>query len=79
MGQKQKISTDKKALIKAAKIICDLKSGTCPIHEPNFFGCPRACTEEIRPWQCWVTYLVALSGNTTTTEPADNLPLQHAA
>ena len=79
MIQKGEISTDKKALIKAAKIICDLKSGTCPINEPDFLACPHACTEEIRPWQCWVTYLMALSGDTTATEPADSLPLQHAA
>ncbi|WPD23239.1 MAG: hypothetical protein Q3M24_05660 [Candidatus Electrothrix aestuarii] len=45
------------ALEKAAKMICDLKSGLCPMREKRFSGCPWACTENTRPWQCWVAYL----------------------
>jgi len=52
------------ALEKAAKMICNLKSGLCPMREENFSGCPRACTEDTRPWQCWVAYL-----NEPTTQP----------
>ncbi|WP_457573238.1 hypothetical protein [Desulfolithobacter sp.] len=46
-----------KALEKAAKLICTLKCGLCPIREPDFSGCPFTCTEDIRPWQCWVRHL----------------------
>lgn len=49
------------ALVKAAKIICNLKCGLCPIREENFPGCPCACSEDIRPWQCWVAYLQEIS------------------
>jgi hypothetical protein len=45
------------ALEKAAKMICNLKCGLCPIREESFSGCPWTCTEETRPWQCWVAYL----------------------
>lgn len=55
---KKYISIEEKALIKAAKIICDLNSGRCPMHEPDFSGCPHNCSEDIRPWQCWVAYLI---------------------
>ncbi len=57
-----KRSLESKALVKAAKIICELKSGLCPIREEDFSGCPFACTEDIRPWQCWVAYLTAHAG-----------------
>jgi hypothetical protein len=55
--QKKKEKTMELALEKAAKIICNMKSGLCPMREENFSGCPWACTEDIRPWQCWVAYL----------------------
>lgn len=49
------------ALIKAAKIICNLKCGLCPMREDSFSGCPCTCSEDIRPWQCWVAYLKEIS------------------
>lgn len=45
------------ALKKAAKIICGLKCGLCPMREENFSGCPYPCTEDVRPWQCWVEHI----------------------
>ena len=51
------------ALEKAAKIICGLKCGLCPIREENFSGCPVACHEDIRPWQCWVAHLREIALN----------------
>ncbi len=45
------------ALEKAAKIICTMKCGLCPLREENFSGCPDICTEQTRPWRCWVAYL----------------------
>ena len=70
-------TVEERALIKAAKLICDLKSGLCPMHEPDFIGCPHACTEDVRPWRCWVIYLTILSQcqNKTKTIP----PLKQAA
>jgi hypothetical protein len=55
--QVNKEKTTEVALEKAAKMICNLKSGLCPMREENFPGCPWQCTEDIRPWQCWVAYL----------------------
>ncbi|MBC8318521.1 MAG: hypothetical protein H8E41_11490 [Desulfobulbaceae bacterium] len=44
------------ALEKAAKVVCNLKCGLCPIHEDGFSGCPYDCREEILPWQCWAAH-----------------------
>jgi hypothetical protein len=49
------------ALIHAAKIICNLKCGLCPMQEDNFSDCTYTCNEDIRPWQCWVAYLKEIS------------------
>ena len=51
-----------KALEKAAKKICNLQCGRCPIQEADFAGCSGACHDEIRPWQCWVGHFKKLSG-----------------
>ena len=56
MMQENKEKNTELALEKAAKMICNLKSGLCPMREEHFSGCPWACTEDIRPWQCWVVY-----------------------
>ena len=52
-------NSDAWALEKAAKMICSLKCGLCPMREKDFQGCPYECTEEIRPWRCWVAHLRA--------------------
>ncbi|MBU0946741.1 MAG: hypothetical protein KJ804_06375 [Proteobacteria bacterium] len=70
-------SIEEKALIKAAKLICTLKSGVCPMYEPDFLGCPRTCNEEIRPWQCWVVYLTTIVRNKERTHT--KRPLRRAA
>ena len=43
------------ALEGAAKYICTIKCGMCPMAVEQF-PCPQACTLEVRPWQCWVVY-----------------------
>lgn len=48
-----------KALARAAKYVCNLRCGLCPMREPDFKGCPTACSEETRPWQCWVAHFKA--------------------
>ncbi|BCO10242.1 hypothetical protein GF1_26180 [Desulfolithobacter dissulfuricans] len=65
-----------KALEKAAKLICSLKCGLCPIREPDFSGCPFACTEDIRPWQCWVRHLKDRSA--TPHPPEKTRPGDHS-
>ena len=47
---------DELALEKAAKKICTLKCGLCPVREEDFAGCPVVCHEDIKPWQCWVAH-----------------------
>lgn len=74
---KRYVSIEKKALIKAAKLICNLKSGVCPLYEPDFSGCPRPCNEDIRPWQCWVVHLTTLVSNKKRTQTES--PLRRAA
>lgn len=43
------------ALEVAAKYICTMKFGMCPMAVEQF-QCPQICTMDIRPWQCWVAY-----------------------
>ncbi|PLX50833.1 MAG: hypothetical protein C0613_02025 [Desulfobulbaceae bacterium] len=52
---------NEQALEKAAKKICNLKCGLCPLQEEDFRGCPVACHEEVRPWQCWVAHFKCLA------------------
>ena len=49
------------ALEKAAKMICGLQYGRCPVKEEQFAGCPVTCHEDIRPWQCWVSHFRSMA------------------
>jgi hypothetical protein len=49
------------ALEKAAKMICTMKLGACPLQEDNFSGCVSNCHADVLPWQCWVAHLVNIS------------------
>jgi hypothetical protein len=51
------IHCDGYALEKAAKMICSLKCGLCPMREKDFAGCPSECSENTKPWRCWIAYL----------------------
>ena len=51
------------ALEKAAKVICNLKCGFCPVQEENFTGCPDECHETTLPWKCWVFHLKQMAAN----------------
>jgi hypothetical protein len=55
MAPKQTIDFDDLALERAAKYICTLKSGMCPMTEENF-TCRTECDLETRPWQCWIDF-----------------------
>lgn len=82
MAPKQTIDFDDLALEMAAKYICTLKSGMCPMTEENF-TCRTECDLETRPWQCWIDFFKKKTGPTTETtddpaeeyrDPADDLP-----
>ncbi|MCK9293909.1 MAG: hypothetical protein M0P70_02405 [Desulfobulbaceae bacterium] len=49
-----------KALEKAAKYICTIKCGLCPMVVENI-PCPQECNLETLPWQCWFAYFRAQS------------------
>ena len=44
-----------RALEDAAKYICTMRCGLCPMAAEGF-PCPQPCSEETRPWQCWIAY-----------------------
>lgn len=46
---------DISALEKAAKYICTMLDGQCPMAQENI-PCPTECTTQTIPWQCWVRY-----------------------
>jgi hypothetical protein len=43
------------AIEDAAKYICTMKCGMCPMAVEQF-PCPQPCTLEVLPWQCWIAY-----------------------
>lgn len=43
------------ALEKAAKYICTLLDGLCPMAAEGH-ACPTECTLDTVPWQCWISY-----------------------
>ncbi|MEW6426671.1 MAG: hypothetical protein AB1568_01415 [Thermodesulfobacteriota bacterium] len=46
---------DALALEKAAKYICTLRCGRCPMVVEHF-PCPRECDLDTAAWQCWVVF-----------------------
>ena len=52
------------ALEQAAKYICSLQWGKCPM-AVNKFPCPEVCGADTRPWKCWISYFLHLSQNTS--------------
>ena len=59
--EKKNAAVPETALVKAAKIIDNLKCGLCPMQEDNFTNCSRTWNEDVRSWQCWVSYLKEIS------------------
>ena len=55
------IILEKSALEKAAKYICTLKCGLCPMVEEGF-SCKTECDTETRPWRCWVEFFKETTG-----------------
>lgn len=56
------------ALEKAAKYICTMKCGLCPMVVENF-TCHYECTMETRPWKCWMHYFTAASSLGLSSSP----------
>jgi hypothetical protein len=54
-GNMTECETELKALEKAAKYICTMKCGLCPMVVENI-PCPQQCDLETAPWRCWFAY-----------------------
>lgn len=52
------MSTEAAQLEKAAKYLCTLLDGMCPMAVESY-PCPTDCTIDTAPWQCWVVYFQA--------------------
>ncbi len=61
MATKQTIDFSDLALERAAKYICTLKSGMCPMTEEKF-TCRAECDLETLPWQCWIDFFKQRTG-----------------
>jgi hypothetical protein len=55
MKRMNRFYADKNALEKAAKYICTLKCGLCPMVVEGFH-CEFKCSLETMPWKCWRYY-----------------------
>jgi hypothetical protein len=66
MDQKKQLDDEKFALENAAKYICNLKCGLCPLIAEGF-NCEFDCNLETVPWKCWRFYFrqIALKGSET--------------
>ena len=60
MAQKKTKNAQTRALEKAAKYVCTMKCGLCPLVVEQY-PCPRRCTLATKPWQCWLAYFAGLS------------------
>ena len=47
-----------KALEIAAKYLCNLLDGRCPLAVEKY-PCPTECGPETLPWRCWINYFQA--------------------
>ena len=54
MDEKIFLLSDGQALEKAAKYICNLKDGLCPMVVEKM-ECRTVCTLDTLPWKCWLT------------------------
>ncbi|MBU0663026.1 MAG: hypothetical protein KJ990_00630 [Proteobacteria bacterium] len=55
MAPESKKRRSTKALEDAAKYICTIKCGMCPMAVEKF-TCPYTYSVEVRPWQYWIAY-----------------------
>jgi hypothetical protein len=51
--EENSVLADRQALEKAAKYICNLKDGLCPMVVEKI-ECRTVCTLETLPWECWL-------------------------
>lgn len=55
MNNGRDIRTDENAFERAAKYICTIQCGRCPMIVEKF-PCPKTCDLETLAWQCWMAY-----------------------
>ena len=53
MNNESSYDADAKALERAAKYICNLQDGLCPMAVEDFH-CRSTCDSYTLPWKCWV-------------------------
>lgn len=49
------------ALVRAAKYICNLRDGLCPMVVENY-RCLSACGPDTQPWRCWIDHFLTSAG-----------------
>ncbi len=58
------------SLEKAAKYICNTLDGLCPMMAEKF-ACPRECTLDTLPWQCWISFFNSQPATPKQEEQSD--------
>ena len=58
MARQRRNTAQARALERAAKYICTINCGRCPMVVEGF-PCPQRCTLRTRPWQCWLAFFAA--------------------
>ena len=61
---------ERKALEMAAKYICNLQDGRCPMVVDNY-RCLSACAQDTQPWRCWIDHFMNASGAKETKAAKD--------
>ena len=64
---------DDEALTKAAKYVCTLKCGRCPMIVEGF-ACPTKCSLSTIPWQCWLAYFKTNIQHAQASESGGEVP-----
>lgn len=67
-------NTKNPTLEMAAKYICNLRDGLCPMVVENY-QCLSACGPDTQPWRCWINHFQTLvSAKETTSTRATHSP-----
>jgi hypothetical protein len=70
MDQAKQLEDVKQALANAAKYICNLKCGLCPLVVEEFH-CEFECSLETLPWKCWRYYFRRITPMAPATDKSD--------
>lgn len=65
-------SPEGKALEAAAKYICNLQDGRCPLVMDDY-RCQSACAMDTQPWRCWIDHFLTATGVQERTAAKDEI------